>query len=348
MQLDEEKVVHKRLDEIHVTQVRIHGAVTDLTDAFTELKEITRKSAAGNPIVIHHWGVSDESGHDMDVCIPIKEEIKELEVKTSILPAKDAMTIVHRGLYSTISDSYAKVTRHTYDRGHPIAESTREVYHQWDTDHPENTVIEIQIILHDWMHLFTTNLENVVRSETKEEILAPIRKLDIDSPAEVRQKALCKSLSILESKTSSEQQFEVLSNCAHVFPSELIPPMRDLFRSTGSVDTVIEAMKSQGGYYPKLLRRESSIIFSEKGPSNPTAYKDAQTDAERRRAYCFCPLIRNCLDEAPAVFCNCGAGWPKQLWEGILERPLKIEIIRSLTKGNDACEFAIHLPPEVL
>ena len=327
MQSSEEKVVHKELDEILVAQSRIHGKVTDLPEVFAKLNEVAGKSAAGNPIVIHHWGVSDEEGHDMDVCVPIKEEVKGNEITTTTtLPAKDAMTLIHRGPYSEIGESYSKVTRHTYERGHPIAESTREVYHHLDTEHSEDTVVEIQAILHDWTQRFTTKLETVLGSEVKEEILAPMRDLGFDSPADVRQEALCKSLRILENKTNNEQQFEILSHCAHVFPVELIPPMRDLFRSTGSVDTVIEAMTSKGGYYPKLLRREGSIIYSEKGPSNPTAYKEAQTDAERRSAYCFCPLIRNCLDETPAVFCNCAAGWPKQLWEGILERPLKIEV----------------------
>jgi effector-binding domain-containing protein len=344
MQSKEEIVIHKVLDEILVAQTRIHGKVTDLSDVFTRLNAVAGNLAAGSPIVIHHWGVSDEDGHDMDVCVPIKKEIEGDGITTKMLPSKDAMTVIHRGPYSEIGNSYPNVTAHTYERGHPIAESTREVYHHLDTDHPKNTVVEIQIILHDWTNRYSSKLESVLGSEAKKEILAPLSSLNIDSSADVRQKALCSSLSILENLADNEQQYEILSHCAHVFPVELIPPMRDLFRSTGSVDKVIEAMLAKGGYYPKVMRREGSVIYSEKSPANPTAYKEAKTDAERRRAYCFCPLIRNCLDDAPQVFCNCSAGWPKQLWEGILDQPLKIEIVQSLTKGDDTCEFAIHLP----
>jgi effector-binding domain-containing protein len=347
MQSNEESVEHKVLEETLVAQIRIHGEVSTLPDAFAKLISIAGAHAAGSPIVIHHWGVSDDDGHDMDVCLPIKTVVKGTGITTTTLPTKDAMTMVHRGPYAQIGNAYTKVSRHTNERGHPIAESTREIFLHLDANHPEDTVVEIQAILHDWTHRFSTKLENVLGSEAKEEILAPMRSLEIDTPSEVRHKALCKALSILESKTNDEQQFDILSHCAHVFPVELIPPMRDLFRSTGSVEVVIEAMKSKGGYYPKLQRREGSIIYSEKGPSNPTAYNEAKTDAERRRAFCFCPLIRDYLDDTPKIFCKCSSGWPKQLWEGILERPLKVEVLQSLVKGDDTCEFAIHLPAEI-
>jgi len=52
-------------------------------------------------------------------------------------------------------------------------------------------------------------------------------------------------------------------------------------------------------------------------------------------------------DEMPETFCYCSAGWPRRLFEGILEMPLKIEVVKALTKGDDYCEFAIHLPEGV-
>jgi len=344
MQESEERVVYKSLKHTLVAKIRIHGKITDLPEVFSRLLTVAGDLVTGSPIVIHHWGVTDETGRDMDVCLPIRSPVENQEITTTTLPAKDAMTLIHRGPYSEIGPSYSRISKHTNERGHPIAESTREVHHNLDLDTPENTIIEVQTILHDWTQRYTSQLENVLGLQAKEEILAPFDSLDINTPADVRQKALCKSLSILESLADSEQQYEILSHCAHVFPIELIPPMREIFTTTGSIDAVINAMLEKGGYYPKVLRREGSIIYSEKSPANPVAYKEAKTDAERRRAYCFCPLIRDCLDEAPQVFCNCSAGWPKQLWEGILNQRLKIEIVQSLTKGDDTCEFAIHLP----
>lgn len=349
MTASEVSVFHKTLDAILVAKIRIHGNVRDLPAAFAKLNRTVGDYANGSPIVIHHWGVSsEEDRHDMDVCVPITQAVKGNEVSTATLPAEEAMVSVHRGPYSEIDPTYTKISRYTYERGHPIAESTREVFHQLNEEMPEETVVEIQVILHDWTKRFATKLGAVLGHGIKEKVLAPMNALDIDTSAEDRQKALCKALRTLEDNSNADQQSEILSHCAHVYPVELIPPMRNLFRSTRDIDAVINAMVSRGGYYPKLLKREGSVIYSKKGPANPALYKEAKTDAERRKAYCFCPLIRNCLEEAPRIFCNCAAGWPKQLWEGILERPLRIDITQSLTNGDNECEFAIHLPEDLL
>jgi effector-binding domain-containing protein len=331
---EQSRVRYMTLEEILVAQIRIHGTVSDLPKVFSELDIIVGDHKVGSPIVVHHWGVSDSDGHDMDVCFPIDVEFETNMISIDMLPAKEAMTLIHRGSYAEIGSSYTKIRLHTYERGLPIAESTREVYHQLDVNAPDETVVEIQTILHDWFDRFNKQVEEVLGPQAKEEVIAPLSTLSIDSTASDRHKALCRSLRLLETKTNEVQQYVILSHCAHVFPVELIPPLQDLFRKTGSVDVVIEAMKTRGGFYPKNLRREGGVIYSEKGPANPIAYKDAKTVAERRRAYCFCPLIRDSIDETPEVFCNCSAGWPKQLWEGILETPLQIEITKSLTRGE--------------
>jgi predicted hydrocarbon binding protein len=46
--------------------------------------------------------------------------------------------------------------------------------------------------------------------------------------------------------------------------------------------------------------------------------------------------------------CFCGSGWYDQLWEGILGKPVEIEVLQSILKGDDCCTFAITLPPGVL
>ena len=49
-------------------------------------------------------------------------------------------------------------------------------------------------------------------------------------------------------------------------------------------------------------------------------------------------------EEISFTFCNCGAGWFKPLWEGILGEPVDVVCEESVLRGDDRCHFAIHLP----
>jgi predicted hydrocarbon binding protein len=48
----------------------------------------------------------------------------------------------------------------------------------------------------------------------------------------------------------------------------------------------------------------------------------------------------------PTTFCYCGAGWYRQQWEGAMGRPVTVEIVKSVLRGDDACQFAIYLPQD--
>jgi predicted hydrocarbon binding protein len=39
----------------------------------------------------------------------------------------------------------------------------------------------------------------------------------------------------------------------------------------------------------------------------------------------------------------CSVGFVKSLWEQVLEKPVKVSLIRSAISGSDECEFKITL-----
>ncbi len=114
-----------------------------------------------------------------------------------------------------------------------------------------------------------------------------------------------------------------------------------------AVDAVLEFMDGDPGW-DERPRRQGRVIYSSKKPRDPKAYASAKGDAERRKAACFCPLVRNHLDGGmPLTFCYGGAGWYRQQWEGAVGKPVRIEIVESLLKGDDRCTFAVYLPDEL-
>jgi len=114
-----------------------------------------------------------------------------------------------------------------------------------------------------------------------------------------------------------------------------------------AVDAVREFMGRDPGWGERP-RREGNVIFSSKNPRDPGGYEKASNEGARRKAYCYCPLVRGHLDAGmPVAFCYCGAGWYRQQWEGAIGKPVTIEIVKSILKGDDRCEFAIRLPDDM-
>ena len=83
-------------------------------------------------------------------------------------------------------------------------------------------------------------------------------------------------------------------------------------------------------------------------PVNQEGYKEATDVEEKKKYYCHCPLAGQFMDQMPETFCCCSTGWYRQLWEGIIRQPVQIDIVKTLTMGDDDCRFAIHLPLGVI
>jgi hypothetical protein len=179
-----------------------------------------------------------------------------------------------------------------------------------------------------------------------------LQAIEIETPLEDKFKWLVGVLKKLENATTESQRYNIISGCAHFFPEEMILELRQVYenaRKTSSsivkaVDKTLGYMKTHKGWGAVPIRK-GNVLYTTKNPANPKAFKEAKTHIERIKAYCFCPIIRKFLDQdVPVTFCNCGAGWPKQLWEGVFGHPLKNELVKSLTKGDEECQFAMYLP----
>jgi len=337
-------IVYKTLEETTVAYMRIHGNFNDIAESLEVLKKAVGSKINGEPIIVHHWLVQDKEGHDMDVCVPVSEPVDLDDVKSMTLESCEAMTMIHRGSYGTITDTYRQVTKETYSHGLPIAESGREVLLNFDVEKSEETIIEIQEVLHDWDNRFSKQLGKVLGEDARSKVLECYTEVSHKSSKEDRAQAVKCAVDMLDEIATEDQKFEILSKCAHVFPPELIENMKLVYVETQSVEKVLDAMASAGNY-PKFTR-EGNILYSSKQPYNRAAYDKATTRKEKMQAYCFCPMIKHNLDEVSGTFCYCGSGWSRRLWEGILGKPVKVEIVKSLTRDDDECTFAIHLPEE--
>lgn len=146
---------------------------------------------------------------------------------------------------------------------------------------------------------------------------------------------------------------KIMSGRACVFVEEFgeepLLELRKIYRETGGVDAVFEAMARDPEKHSRPYR-EGNVVYETKAPADAEAFANAKTPQERRVAYCHCPLARAgaATSPAPEPYCCCGGGWYGGIWEFIVERPVRVELLRSVMRGDEDCTFAVHLPPEAV
>ena len=133
------------------------------------------------------------------------------------------------------------------------------------------------------------------------------------------------------------------------FGEEPLLKLRKIYQETGGVEAVFEAMARDREKHSRPYR-DGDVIVEVKAPRDEEAFAAAQTPEEKRVAYCHCPLARAGAATAPLPdpYCCCGGGWYGGIWEFILERPVRVEVIRSVMRGDEHCAFAVHAPPGVI
>lgn len=98
-------------------------------------------------------------------------------------------------------------------------------------------------------------------------------------------------------------------------------------------------------------RLEGDRIISTKMPFDWIGYWAEEDPKKKRFHFCHCPRIRDILKEGqPPIsetYCLCGGGFYKSIWEHILDKPVTVEILQTVMKGDQVCQFSITLPEGV-
>ncbi len=356
MSLQEHGIEHKRLDDALVATMQLNlKDRKGLREVLNELaQKIPQEYIAGPAFCIFQFVTSVQEGFDVQAGFPVTQAIETDEVKTWVLPEMEVLSLIHRGPAERLNESYGVLySRAAEEHGLISDEFCLEIYP--DSNDPQGGEIEVQFVLHNWNALLDKNLQRVLGTDASQQVMQGSGALTIESTVDERFRWVKGAMERLCGLADSHQTYDIVSSCAHVFPRSQIEKLKAVYEETkaqtndalAAVDAVIEFMDRDPGWGERP-RREGMVIYSSKAPRNPQAYENAKDEAEKKRAYCFCPLARNHLDQGmPSTFCYCGAGWYRQQWEGAIGKPVRVEIVQSIIKGDDVCQFAIHLPADL-
>jgi len=166
-----------------------------------------------------------------------------------------------------------------------------------------------------------------------------------------------------------EETFQnIMTGCACLYPHERLKPMRDHYAATGDLEAVHKMLQAQfevdiksgknlddndldfirANDWGVAGRLEGNYIYATKMPTRFREYMDASTQEEKNYNYCHCPRIKAAFQDTDtkltADYCYCSAGYYKDIWQQILGKTVKVEVMKSLLSGDDLCLIRIHLP----
>lgn len=225
----------------------------------------------------------------------------------------------------------------------------------------------------NWLKKFSRCVDEVVGSEIKEEILMGSDEISQSSSREEVFDWTNKALIKLADLVDDQKQIDIMTGCACQVPKENLQEVRRLYEETRDINLVHsklqeqfenflnDTLKLEDKYTQEILKRnmgkagkiKGKTIIATKIPKS--AYIREwfnETDQSRKRAiFCHCPRIRAVLEnpekDLPKNYCYCGAGFYKAIWEEIIQKPVKVEILETVIHGGEVCKIAIHLPDDV-
>lgn len=355
MSLRSHGIEHRSLPETRVATVRFNlRKRSDLHEVLDRVRRaLPENSIAGPAFCIYRFVSSVSEGYDVDAGFPITGEMDTGEIEVHTLPSMDVLTLMHSGSPSQLGSTYGELFGTASRHGIISDEFCREVFVH--DDNPEGDMVEVQLVIHDWNGLLEQSVDRVLGKEARLTIMRGAEDVTLDSSAKERCLWGIGMMARLCEKADDAQVYDILSSCAHVFPAEPIQRARSEYERVRAkdddgltaVDAAIAYMRTDPAW-GEAPYREGNVIFTSKSPRDPKRYEEATTDAERRSASCFCPVIRDNLEMGmPVSYCYCGSGWYRRQWEEITGRSVFVQIIKSLLQGDAHCEFAVHLPEDL-
>jgi hypothetical protein len=203
-----------------------------------------------------------------------------------------------------------------------------------------------------WLEKFAKGLDRLAGKWVKAQVMKAVPDASTEKSAKQITEWLVAAIDRMDTLIADmETRRSIMLCCSERFPEKRIQKVRAEYERTGDLDALIKWMEQDSSWkglsYYEYPKRDSNIIYVTKIPYDPKGFQEATDPAQKRASYCHCALIRPAVREGTPVsptFCLCGSGWYKSLWEGVLGKPVRVEIVETVSQGAERCTFAIHLP----
>ncbi|TFF86301.1 hypothetical protein EU519_01485 [Candidatus Thorarchaeota archaeon] len=228
------------------------------------------------------------------------------------------------------------------------------------------------------MNVLHERLGEIVGENIRDKILPESSLPPLGLPSVEKTGVTKEVMKKMEDNLDSETCMTVLNAVAHGLPKDFRKGEREKYLEAGSINeylrrkresaiSEIESYRDSGALFfnqiitdealefvknrPDVLtgERRGNTIYHTKIPYMVNEYLAASEDKMKRYYACHCAWARESIlagEEVTDSFCHCSGGFTKQPWEAALDRPLDVEMVKSVLKGDMECSFIIHLPED--
>lgn len=221
-----------------------------------------------------------------------------------------------------------------------------------------------------WLRVLSMCLDDIAGEEVKEKILEGSENISSESTREEVLDWSKEAMEKLDSLVDEDQKYEIMTGCSCQYPRANLKEFKQIYFETKNLELVHKKMQEQfesfltdtlkleDKYVKEIITRnmgmagklEGNKIIATKIPKSAYIKKwfDETDPAKKRALFCHCPRIRDALIDTnktlPDHYCLCGAGFYRGIWEEIIQKPVKVEILETVIHGGEVCKIAIHLP----
>lgn len=291
-------------------------------------------------------------GFDSELGFVVSKPIETGRINSHSLRPMHFFTLHHTGPIGLLRETTIRLYEHMNMVGLAPELEFMEIYHQYDPDDESTNDIEVRASFLAWPEVYWTQLERVLGAEAAEEIWAGGEKLSPFTPVDERAAWVAESLKRLKQHATQDQQFDILSRVALVRPMEDVNKYIKLYEELGDINELIASQAaslaastpSRDFIDPPYF--DGRVLHMSKVPYRYEEYRQASTPEERRKAFCFCALVREARDpQIDPIFCYRAAGWARQLWEPVMGIEFKrCTITHSILKGDPFCAWDYEIP----
>jgi DNA-binding transcriptional MerR regulator/effector-binding domain-containing protein len=145
------QIEEKVTDPILVAAIRMKGRYADCGPVFARIGRSLGRYISGKPLLLHYDSEFKEDDADFEPCMPVRNCKPVDGISIRQLPGGRCVSLLHKGPYDQLGQSYAKVLDYARAKGYDIQVPTREIYHKAPgmifRGNPKNYLTEIQFLV---------------------------------------------------------------------------------------------------------------------------------------------------------------------------------------------------------